>query len=212
VLRNRTVRSTWRTVGSVDDTPGPLTPGADGGAEDVPSNLQTACDPLYSVDVGIDAAAGASRVGAMRRGGPEMTATMYRTVDVDGVNVFYREAGSPDAPAVLLLHGYPSSSHQFRDLMPMLVDRFHVVAPDMPGFGQTDMPSREKFTYTFKNLAHVIDRFTEVIRLDGFAMYVFDYGAPVGFRIATQHPERVRAVHDGCAGRGVGVARRLYAG
>ncbi len=123
-----------------------------------------------------------------------MTTTMYRTVDVDSLKVFYREAGSPDAPTVLLLHGYPSASHQFRDLIPKLADRFRVVAPDMPGFGQTEMPSRDKFTYTFESLAHIIDRFTEIIRLDRFAMYVFDYGAPVGFRIAVQHPDRVTAI------------------
>jgi pimeloyl-ACP methyl ester carboxylesterase len=123
-----------------------------------------------------------------------MTATMYHTVDVDSLKVFYREAGPPDAPTVLLLHGYPSAGHQFRDLIPKLADRFHVVAPDMPGFGQTEMPSREKFMYTFESLARVIDRFTEIRRLDRFAIYVFDYGAPVGFRIAAQHPDRVTAI------------------
>ena len=123
-----------------------------------------------------------------------MTATTYHTVDVDSTNVFYREAGSPDAPTVLLLHGYPSAGHQFRDLIPKLADRFHVVAPDMPGFGQTEMPSREKFMYTFESLAHVIDQFTYIVRLDRFAMYVFDYGAPVGFRIAAQHPDRVTGI------------------
>ena len=123
-----------------------------------------------------------------------MTATTYHTVDVDSTNVFYREAGSPDAPTVLLLHGYPSAGHQFRDLIPKLADRFHVVAPDMPGFGQTEMPSREKFMYTFESLAHVIDQFTYIVRLDRFAMYVFDYGAPTGFRIAVHHPERITAI------------------
>jgi pimeloyl-ACP methyl ester carboxylesterase len=123
-----------------------------------------------------------------------MSATRYRTVDVDGLKVFYREAGPTDAPTILLLHGYPSASHQFRDLIPRLADRFHLVAADLPGFGQTEMPSREKFTYTFDNLAHVIDRFTEIIRLNRFAMYVFDYGAPIGFRIASRHPDRVTAI------------------
>src|SRR5271168_1078284 len=108
----------------------------------------------------------------------------YRTVEVNGLKIFYREAGNPAAPALLLLHGFPSASHMFRDLIPLLAGRFHLVAPDLPGFGQTDMPSRDKFTYTFDNIAGVIDRFTEVIGWDRFAIYVFDYGAPTGFRIA----------------------------
>jgi pimeloyl-ACP methyl ester carboxylesterase len=123
-----------------------------------------------------------------------MTAIRYRTVDVDNIKIFYREAGSPDSLTLLLLHGYPSASHQFRDLIPKLADQFHLVAPDMPGFGQTDVPSREKFKYTFENLASVIDRFTENLGLDRFAVYVFDYGAPIGFRIAARHPDRVTAI------------------
>jgi pimeloyl-ACP methyl ester carboxylesterase len=118
----------------------------------------------------------------------------HRTIDVDGVKIFYREAGAADAPALLLLHGFPSSSHMFRDLIPLLADRFHIVAPDLPGFGQSDMPAREKFDYTFDNIARVIDRFTEVIGLDRFAIYIFDYGAPTGFRIAARHPERITAI------------------
>ncbi|HEV8389170.1 MAG TPA: alpha/beta hydrolase [Dongiaceae bacterium] len=117
-----------------------------------------------------------------------------RTVDVDSVKIFYREAGAADAPALLLLHGFPSASHMFRDLIPLLADRFHIVAPDLPGFGQSDMPARDKFGYTFDNIAHAIDRFTEVIGLDRFAIYVFDYGAPTGFRIAAKHPERITAI------------------
>src|SRR5690242_16102086 len=109
-----------------------------------------------------------------------MPAITYRTVEVDDVKIFYREAGPPDAPVLLLLHGFPSGSHMFRDLMPMLADRFHLVAPDLPGFGQSDMPRREDFTYTFDNLAKRIDRFTEIIGLRRFAIYIFDYGAPVG--------------------------------
>ena len=123
-----------------------------------------------------------------------MTATAYRHADVDGFKVFYREAGSPSAPKLLLLHGFPSSSHMFRDLIPKLADRFHIVAPDLPGFGQSDMPSRDTFAYTFDNLANVIDRFTEVIGFDRFAVYVFDYGAPTGFRLALKHPERITAI------------------
>jgi pimeloyl-ACP methyl ester carboxylesterase len=118
----------------------------------------------------------------------------YRTADVDGFKIFYREAGSPDAPPLLLLHGFPTSSHMFRYLIPMLADRFHLVAPDLPGFGRSDMPSREVFSYTFANLAKVIGRFTEVVGLKRFAIYIFDYGAPVGLRMALEHPERITAI------------------
>jgi pimeloyl-ACP methyl ester carboxylesterase len=123
-----------------------------------------------------------------------MTDIAYRTAEVDGLSVFYREAGRPDAPTVLLLHGFPSSSHMFRDLIPLLADEFHLVAPDLPGFGKSDMPKPDKFDYTFDHLADVIDRFTEVLGLDRFAIYVFDYGAPVGFRIAARHPDRITAI------------------
>jgi pimeloyl-ACP methyl ester carboxylesterase len=118
----------------------------------------------------------------------------YQKVDVDGIMVFYREAGPNDAPTILLLHGFPTASHMFRDLIPQLADRFHLVAPDLPAFGQSDMPARGTFTYTFDNIANVIDRFTEVIGLSRFAMYVFDYGAPVGFRLAVRHPDRLTAI------------------
>ncbi|MFJ4191936.1 alpha/beta fold hydrolase [Kitasatospora sp. NPDC089509] len=123
-----------------------------------------------------------------------MTSIAYRSVDVDGLSVFYREAGPADAPTLLLLHGFPSAGHMFRDLIPHLADRFHLVAPDLPGFGQTELPPREEFDYTFEHLAAVIDRFTEVIGLKRFALYVFDYGAPTGFRIAAEHPERITAI------------------
>ena len=123
-----------------------------------------------------------------------MSAITYRTTDVDGFRIFYREAGPADAPTLLLLHGFPSAGHMFRDLIPHLADRFHIVAPDLPGFGQSDMPAREKFSYTFDHVAEVIDRFTEVIGLKRFAIYVFDYGAPTGFRIAAKHPERITAI------------------
>jgi pimeloyl-ACP methyl ester carboxylesterase len=122
------------------------------------------------------------------------TIPTYHTVDVDGLDVFYREAGSAEAPTLLLLHGFPTSSHMFRDLIPLLSDLFHVVAPDLPGFGRTALPPRGEFTYSFDNLAKVIGRFTEVIGLDRFALYIFDYGAPTGLRIALAHPERIAAI------------------
>jgi pimeloyl-ACP methyl ester carboxylesterase len=118
----------------------------------------------------------------------------YRTADVDGLTVFYREAGEPDAPTLVLLRGFPSASHMFRELIPLLADRFHLVAPDLPGFGKPDMPARGDFGYTFEHIADVIDRLTEVLGLDRFALYVFGYGAPVGFRIATRYPERTAII------------------
>jgi pimeloyl-ACP methyl ester carboxylesterase len=123
-----------------------------------------------------------------------MAETKYRSVDVDGLKVFYREAGSADAPSLLLLHGFPTASYLFRDLMLLLSDRYHLLAPDIPGFGETEIPDRHKFSYTFENLTRVIDRFTEILGVQRFAMYVFDYGAPIGFRLAMQHPERVTAI------------------
>jgi pimeloyl-ACP methyl ester carboxylesterase len=123
-----------------------------------------------------------------------MTVPNYRTVNVNGLEVFYRSAGRADAPALLLLHGFPTSSHMFRDLIPMLADRFHVVAPDLPGFGSTALLPRDKFTYTFDNLAKVIGRFTKVVGLNRFALYIFDYGAPTGLRVALAHPERITAI------------------
>jgi pimeloyl-ACP methyl ester carboxylesterase len=115
-------------------------------------------------------------------------------VDVDGLGVYYREAGDRKNPTLLLLHGFPSSGHMFRDLIPALAADFHLVAPDLPGFGQTDLPSHTEFSYSFDNIAKVIDRFTEVVGLKRFAIYVFDYGAPTGFRLATWHPDRITGI------------------
>lgn len=122
------------------------------------------------------------------------TQVRYRTVAIDGIDVFYREAGPADAPVLLLLHGFPSSSHMFRDLIPQLAGRYRVVAPDYPGFGYSAMPPRDRFTYTFDHYAEVVDRFTQQLGLSRYALYVMDYGAPVGFRLATAHPERVTAI------------------
>ena len=119
-----------------------------------------------------------------------MSKTTYRTVDVDGVDVFYREAGEPGAPKLLLLHGFPTSSHMFRDLVLLLADRYHIIAPDLPGFGHSSNPR----VNSFESIAETIERFTEITGFDRFAVYVFDYGAPTGFRLAVRHPERITAI------------------
>ena len=118
----------------------------------------------------------------------------YHTIEVDGIKVFYRTAGNPKNPAVLLLHGFPTDSHMFRELMPLLADEYYLVAPDYPGFGQTEHPSREDWEYTFEHITDIVDHFTEAIGLEKYAMYVFDYGAPIGFRLAVRHPERIAAI------------------
>jgi pimeloyl-ACP methyl ester carboxylesterase len=118
----------------------------------------------------------------------------YKTIRVNELDIFYREAGPNDAPAILLLHGFPTSSQMFRNLIPLLADEYHVVAPDYPGYGHSSMPSRDQFPYTFDNLAKVIDEFTEKVGLSKYVLYVQDYGAPVGYRLAAKHPERVTAI------------------
>ncbi|APR84378.1 alpha/beta hydrolase fold protein [Minicystis rosea] len=117
--------------------------------------------------------------------------THYRTANIDGINIFYREAGAKDAPVVLLLHGFPTSSHMFRNLIPALADRYHVIAPDYPGFGQSDMPDRKDFAYTFDHFAKLVGGLLDHLRVTRYVMYAFDYGAPVGWRLALAHPDRV---------------------
>ncbi len=118
----------------------------------------------------------------------------HKTVKVGDLDIFYREAGPKDAPTILLLHGFPTSSQMFRNLIPALADKYHVVAPDYPGYGHSSMPPHDKFAYTFDNLAKVIDEFTEKVGLTKYALYVQDYGAPVGYRLAVKHPERITAI------------------
>src|SRR6266567_745059 len=120
--------------------------------------------------------------------------TNYRYSIVDGHKIFYREAGPQTAPAILLLHGFPTSSHMFHNLIPALAGRYHVVAPDLPGFGFSDAPDRNRYRYTFDHLAETIDSFTQTIGLNRYAIYIFDYGAPVGLRLALSHPERIAAI------------------
>jgi pimeloyl-ACP methyl ester carboxylesterase len=125
---------------------------------------------------------------------PRIPLTTHHLVDADGVRVFYREAGPADAPVILLLHGFPTSSFQYRELIPRLADRYHVIAPDLPGFGFTEVPDARGYTYTFAALAKTIFAFTEALKLKRYALYVFDYGAPTGFRLALMAPERVTAI------------------
>jgi pimeloyl-ACP methyl ester carboxylesterase len=122
------------------------------------------------------------------------TNVLHRTVKIDNLDIFFREAGAKDAPTVLLLHGFPTSSHMFRNLIPALAEKYHVVAPDYPGFGNSSAPSVDEFDYTFDNLANVVEKFTEKVGLTEYSIYLMDYGAPVGFRLAVKHPERVRSL------------------
>jgi pimeloyl-ACP methyl ester carboxylesterase len=131
-------------------------------------------------------------LGRHQEDGP--MSTTYRTLAISDVEIFYREAGAADAPVLLLLHGYPTSSHMFRDLIPLLAPHFRVIAPDLPGFGQTKAPPRGRFDYTFDALAVVVDRFLHALGINRYAIYIFDYGAPTGLRLALAHPERVTAI------------------
>lgn len=121
-------------------------------------------------------------------------AVSYNSVKVDGLDIFYREAGDRSKPTILLLHGFPTSSHMFRNLIPQLSDKYHIIAPDYPGFGQSSMPAVTDFEYSFDNLAEVVEKFTERVGLSKYTLYVQDYGAPIGYRLAVRHPERVQAL------------------
>ncbi len=118
----------------------------------------------------------------------------YGNATVDGLNIFYREAGSAEAPTLVLLHGFPSSSHMFRNLIPVLAEKYHIIAPDYPGFGYSDAPSADTFAYTFDHLADIVDHFLEQKGITKYSIYIQDYGSPVGFRLATRHPERIQAI------------------
>jgi pimeloyl-ACP methyl ester carboxylesterase len=135
-----------------------------------------------------------SSATTMRRESGAIERVLHKTAKVKGLDIFYREAGLPTSPTLLLLHGFPTSSQMFRNLMPQLADRYHLVAPDYPGFGASSAPPVDKFNYTFDNLADVIDEFAQTLKLERYSLYVQDYGAPVGFRLAVKHPERVQAL------------------
>ena len=120
-----------------------------------------------------------------------VTQTLHKTMDIDGVKVFYREAGPVDAPTILLLHGFPTSSHMFRNLIPALADKYHLIAPDYPGFGNSEQPAMDKFDYTFDNMAVVMGKLVNKIGVKKYSLYLMDYGAPIGFRLASQNPERI---------------------
>lgn len=125
---------------------------------------------------------------------PPGKAMHYDKIRINGINIFYRESGDKSKPALVLLHGFPSASHMFRDLIPMLDDEFHIVSPDYPGFGQSDAPGSDEFSYTFENIAEHMDKFLSAVRINEFFMYVFDYGAPIGFRLANRHPGRILGI------------------
>lgn len=120
--------------------------------------------------------------------------TFYQKVTVQDINIFYREAGNPKDPTILLLHGFPSSSHMYKSLIEKLEDDYHLVAPDYPGFGNSDQPNINAFDYTFDNISNIINEFIEILSLEKFSIYVHDYGAPIGFRLATKNPHKIQAI------------------
>jgi len=125
---------------------------------------------------------------------PSFTQTRHKTVKVNGIDIFYREAGPKNAPTILLLHGYPTSSHMFRNLIPALSDRYHLLAPDYPGYGRSEQPPMAEFDYTFDNMAKIVEGFLKALNVDKFSIYLMDYGAPIGYRIAAKYPKRVEAL------------------
>ena len=137
---------------------------------------------------------GSTTIFAAPKSNDEFERITYNTIKIDGLDIFYREAGDKSKPTILLLHGFPTSSFMFRNLIPQLAGKYHVVAPDYPGFGQSSMPKVNEFEYTFENLTNVVDKFTQVLRLDKYSIYVQDYGSPIGFRLAVKHPERIQAI------------------
>lgn len=145
------------------------------------------------------------------------TAISYKTKDINGISIAYRESGNPKNPTLILLHGFPASSHQYRKVLHELSDSYHMIAPDYPGFGESDFPSKEDFTYTFDNLAKVIDDFVQSFKLDSYTLMIQDYGAPIGFRIATEHPEKITAIinqngnaYEAGLGDGWATTRKLW--
>jgi pimeloyl-ACP methyl ester carboxylesterase len=128
------------------------------------------------------------------KSGLSVPVTSIRRIEADGIHVFYRVAGNPGSPVVLLLHGFPTSSFMFRELIPRLADDYHVIAPDLPGFGFTEVPAESKYNYSFERLAATLNAFTQTLNIRRFALYVFDYGAPIGFRMAMAHPDRITAI------------------
>jgi pimeloyl-ACP methyl ester carboxylesterase len=159
-----------------------------------PCKLALGCRLLVASVMGCLTAAPVATAGPTPSGIAAAQSTTYKTVNVKGVNIFYREAGPSKGPAILLLHGFPSSSRMFDALMPLLADRYHLVAPDYPGFGNSQAPSPDKFSYTFDTIADIVGAFTEAIHLDRYALYMQNYGGPVGYRVAVAHPERVTAL------------------
>lgn len=149
---------------------------------------------LATAGIAVPTAAGAAPAQASAAALAAPATIHYRTATIDGVKMFYREAGPADGPVLLLLHGFPTSSHMFRNLIPLLADRYHVIAPDYPGFGQSDAPDHRQFTYSFAHFADMVDELMGKVGAERYAMYVMDYGAPVGYRLAIKHPERVSAL------------------
>jgi pimeloyl-ACP methyl ester carboxylesterase len=149
---------------------------------------------IVAISVGLAASAGFLIAQMKDSAMAEPSRVTYHTTQVDGLKIFYREAGPKDAPTVVLLHGFPSSSHMFRELIPRLSDKYHVVAPDYPGYGYSDAPSPEQYVYTFDHLADTVDHFLTQQGITKYSIYIQDYGSPVGFRLATRHPERVQAI------------------